>query len=110
MTISQTVLYNRLGIEKPELVSFCQQWQVAELALFGSILTNNFGESSDIDLLVTYLPTAKRGLLKKIEMKEQLEKLTHRKIDLVSKKAVEKSRNWVRRSRILAAAEVFYVA
>jgi predicted nucleotidyltransferase len=47
--------------------------------------------------LVTYLPTAKRGLFQKIRMQEDLQTLLHRDVDLVSKTAIQQSRNWLRR-------------
>lgn len=107
---SQSRIYTRLGITPTQLRDFCQRWQVAELSLFGSVLRDDFHPNSDIDVLVTYLPTAKRGLFEKFWMKEELESLLHRKVDLVSKKAVEHSRNWLRRSNILSDIEVIYAA
>lgn len=103
-------LQSRLGITAEQLTEFCQQWQVAELALFGSVLRDDFHEDSDIDILVSYQPTAKRGLLKKMYMKEELESLLHRKVDLISRKAIEQSQNWIRRKNIIGSAEVVYVA
>ena len=100
----------RLAITSEQLAEFCQRWQVAELALFGSILRDDFHADSDIDLLVSYQPTAKRGLFEKMHMKEELESLFHRKVDLISKKAIEKSQNWIRRKNILGSAKVIYVA
>ena len=61
ITIDPT-LQTRLGITPKQLIDFCQRWQIAELALFGSILRDDFRPDSDIDLLVSYKPTAKRGL------------------------------------------------
>lgn len=79
--------YDRLGISSQQLTQFCQKWKVAELALFGSILRDDFREDSDIDLLVSYQPNAKRGLFEKTTMKEELEIMLNRKVDLVSKQA-----------------------
>jgi hypothetical protein len=109
-TLSTTGLYNRLGITATQLSALCRRWQIAELALFGSILRDDFQDSSDVDMLVTYHPQAKRGLFEKMMLKAELEALTHRKVDLVSKTAIENSRNWVRRENILNTAEVIYVA
>jgi len=106
----RTALYERLGLTPRQIATFCQKWGVTELALFGSILRDDFKLTSDIDLLVSYQPNAQRGLLEKIEMKEELEGLVERRVDLISKKAIEKSRNWVRRQNILGSAEVIYVA
>jgi hypothetical protein len=103
-------IYTRLGITSAQLDTFCQQWHVAELSLFGSVLRDDFNPDSDVDVLVTYLPHAKRGLFQKIRMKEALEALLHRNVDLVSKTAIQQSRNWLRRQNILGSAEVFYVA
>jgi len=103
-------LQKRLTITSEQLVKFCQRWQVAELALFSSVLRDDFQTESDIDILVSYQPTAKRGLLEKISMKEELSSLLNREVDLVSKKAIERSQNWIRRRNILDSAEVIYVA
>ena len=108
--ISNPKIYNRLGISSQQLTQFCQKWQVAELALFGSILRDDFREDSDIDLLVSYQPNAKRGLFEKMTMQEELETMLNRKVDLVSKQAIIQSHNWLRRKNILSSAEVIYVA
>lgn len=109
-TCSQTTLYNRMGITPDQLATLCQQWHLSELALFGSILRDDFKSQSDIDILVSYQPNAQRGLFAKMTLKEELEALLHRKVDLVSKKAIQQSRNWIRRNNILNSAEVIYVA
>lgn len=103
-------LYDRLGITSAQLAEFCQRWCVAELSLFGSVLRDDFRPDSDIDVLVTYQATAKRGLFEKMTMQEELETLLHRKVDLISKKAIEQSQNWIRRKNILNSAEVVYAA
>ena len=103
-------LKERLEITPAELSEFCQRWQVSELALFGSILRDDFHANSDIDVLVSYQPVAKRGLFEKMRMKEEFSSLLHRKVDVVSKKAIEQSQNWIRRKNILDSAEVIYVA
>ncbi|MDJ0732283.1 MAG: nucleotidyltransferase domain-containing protein [Crocosphaera sp.] len=55
-------VYKRLKITPKTLAKFCQENQIKELAVFGSILRNDFNEKSDIDLLVSYQPTAKTEL------------------------------------------------
>lgn len=107
---SRAAFRNRLGIASNQLETFCDRWQIVELALFGSILRDDFNLDSDIDILVTYQPQAQHGLFEKVIMKEELETLVNRKVDLVSKKAAEKSRNWIRRQSILNSSEVIYVA
>ncbi len=103
-------IYQRLNITPEILASFCKRNQIIELSLFGSILREDFNNKSDVDILVTYQPTAKRGLIEKIRMTEELKLLFNRDVDLVSKKAIENSHNWLRRKNILESAEVIYVA
>ncbi len=81
-------LQSRLGITPQQLAEFCDRWQVAELALFGSVLRDDFSVDSDIDVLVSFKPSAKRGLLEKIRMQEELSSLLNHDVDLVSKKAI----------------------
>jgi uncharacterized protein len=105
-----TQIYTRLNVTPEQLANFCQQYQIQELSIFGSVLREDFRPNSDIDILVTYQPTAKRGLFEKMNLKEELEILFQRKVDLVSKNAIARSRNWIRRQNILNSAEVIYVA
>ncbi|HEY90058.1 MAG TPA: nucleotidyltransferase [Thermoflexia bacterium] len=92
-----------------ELVaSFCRQWQINELSLFESILREDFGAESDLDVLVTFDPGAQWSLLDHIRMEEELSNLLQRQVDLLTKRAVERSSNWMLRREILGTAEVVY--
>ena len=108
--LSQQTLCDRMNTTPAELAILCRRWKIAELALFGSILRDDFTSDSDIDMLVTYQADADRGLLQKMALKEDLEALVHRNVDIISKKAIQDSRNWIRRNNILNSAEVIYVA
>ena len=85
---------------------FCRRWKIRELALFGSVLRTDFRPDSDVDVLVTFHDDAEWGLLDHMQMQQELATLLHRPIDLVSKRAVERSANWVRREAILNTAQV----
>ncbi len=100
------------GIQMPAqgLAAFCERWQISELALFGSVLRNDFGPDSDVDLLVSFLPEAEHGLFDMVDMEEELGQLLGRKVDLVDRRAVERSRNYIRRRAILDSAKVIYAA
>ncbi len=103
-----TQIEKRLGVSLLKVVKFCQKWQITELALFGSVLREDFNPSSDIDFLVTFSPEAKMGLTEVDEMEKELKNMVKRKIDLVVKKSIEASHNWIRRRNILDTAEVIY--
>ncbi len=98
----------RIEIPENALVEFCERWQVSEFALFGSVLRDDFGPGSDIDILVTFAPEADWSLLDHLRMEQELTALLNRKIDLFTRRAVEKSHNWYRRQEILNTAEVIY--
>lgn len=97
------------GVEMPiaAIEEFCHRWRIGEFALFGSVLRSDFRPDSDIDVLVTFASDAKWNLWDFVAMKEELEALFGRSVDLVEKPAL---RNPVRRSAILASQEVIYVA
>ncbi len=88
---SRAAFRNRLGMTSNQLETFCDRWQIAELALFGSILCDDFNLDSDIDIQAIYQPQAQHGLFEKVIMKEELETWVNRKVDLVSKKASKKA-------------------
>ena len=98
----------KIDIPREEVADFCRRWQISELALFGSILRDDFGPESDLDVLVTFSPGAKWGLLDHVRMEQELAGLLRCKVDLLTKRAVEQSPNWILRREILSTAEVVY--
>ena len=96
-----------LAISPQEIEEFCRRWQVVELALFGSILTDDFGPDSDIDVLVTFADEAPWSLFDLASMQEELEQLFGRPVDLIEKDAV---RNPFRRHHILTHKRDIYAA
>jgi len=99
-----------LDLAGPEVAAFCRRWKVYELAVFGSALREDFGPDSDVDVLVTFGSDANWGLLEQTTMESELAALLGRKVDLVSRRAVERSTNWIRRQAILGSAEIVHVA
>lgn len=102
-------------MEKPDLPQaaiseFCRRWQISELALFGSALRDDFGPESDLDVLVTFFSDVDWGLLDHYQVQQELERLLGREVDLLTRRSVERSRNWLRRREILSTAQVVYAA
>ena len=100
----------RLKPDQSKIAEFCRRWQITELAFFGSVLRDDFGSDSDVDVLVGFAPGSDWSLLDHAAMQDELAALLNRKIDLVTRRAVEKSDNWIRRKNILSTAEPVYVA
>jgi len=95
------------GVPPDALAAFCARWKVAELALFGSVLRDDFGPDSDIDVLVRFEPHA--TLFDLGPMEHDLAGLFGRKVDLVERAAVENSRNYTRRNAVLASPKTICI-
>jgi predicted nucleotidyltransferase len=97
-------------IDRKKIEAFSQRWKVDELAVFGSALRDDFGPDSDVDILVTFQPGAGFGLFDLVRMEDELKEMFGRDVDLLTKRSVEVSRNYIRRRDILASLETVYVA
>jgi uncharacterized protein len=100
---------SELQVEIPQepLERLAERWKISELAVFGSAARPDFGPGSDLDLLVTFRPDAEWSLWEFIDLKEDLEQLFARRVDLIEKRAL---RNPYRRAQILGSARVVYAA
>ena len=101
---------SRLGISDGELAAFCQRWRIIELALFGSALREDFRADSDIDLLATFALEAGWSLIDLIALERELAALLGREVDVLTRRSVERSDNWIIRRNILESAEMVYAA
>jgi predicted nucleotidyltransferase len=96
------------NIQLNQLQEICQQWQITEVALFGSVLRDDFNAESDIDVLVSFAEKAKITFFDLDTIESQLSKLFNRPVDLVTKQAIEQSHNWIRKNNILNNVKVIY--
>ena len=101
---------SRIAMSSDELATFCERWQVVELALFGSTLRDDFGPESDIGLLVVFREEARHSLFDLVRMERELETTLGRDVNLVERADIERSRNYLRRKAILEASETIYAA
>jgi predicted nucleotidyltransferase len=97
-------------LPRQAIEAFCRKWEIVRMELFGSVLREDFRSESDIDFLVTFAPEAEWSLFDLVVMQGELETLLGRKVDLVERRAVEKSTNWIRRQEILGTAREYYAA
>lgn len=98
----------KLNLPYEKIEEFCRRWNVTEFALFGSVLRDDFRPDSDVDVLVTWAPDVRISLFDYTPMREELEAMFGRKVDLVSRRGIEQSTNWIRRRSILESARVVY--
>ena len=102
------MVHGKIEIPDEALAEFCRRWKIKELALFGSAMRGDLRSDSDIDILVTFSPDADWSLFDHFHMENELVKLLGRDVDLVSRKALEESPNWIRRRSILESVETIY--
>ncbi len=97
----------KLGVSQEKLRDLCFRWNIDEIAVFGSVLRGDFDPTrSDVDLMVTFSSSAHFTLASYFALVRELEALFGRKVDLVTRRAVESSPNWIRRKSILESAVV----
>ena len=89
---------------------FCRKWKIRELRVFGSILRDDFGPQSDVDFLADFLDEEDRDLSDHFDMEEELAAIIGRPVDLVSRSAVEASRNRFYKKEILSTSEPIHAA
>ena len=96
----------KINVPKESVESFCQRYQVRRLALFGSVLREDFHSDSDIDVLVVFDPSARVTFLTLGRMKRELSALLERPVDLVPQEGLKPAI----RDAIIASAEEVYAA
>jgi len=94
----------RIEVPKEKIAEFCRKNHVKRLAFFGSVLRDDFGPNSDVDVLVEFEPGAKVGFIKLAEMEMELEEIIGRKVDLNTAGSLSP----YFRAEVLAEAEVAY--
>ena len=99
----------RIPIDAEKVREFCRKWSITELAVFGSVLRDDFRPDSDVDFLASFAPDARWSLLDHVRMQDELAEIVGRHVDLVTRRAIEKSRNPIRRRAILESAQVLHV-
>lgn len=87
--------------------AFCRKFGVAEFSLFGSILRDDFGPDSDVDVMLAFLPGHGFTFENTPEIQDELEHIFGRRVDVVEKGRI---RNPIRRKHILNHHRVVYAA
>src|SRR5437764_9393447 len=95
-----------IALPEPAVRDICRRYSVKELAIFGSALRDDFRPDSDVDLLIEFQPDAGASLLDLFRMQRELEELTQRRVDLVSKRGLHP----VIRDTVLEEREVLWSA
>lgn len=94
----------KIVIPKESLESFCRRHQIRRLALFGSVLRDDFRPDSDVDVLVTFEPTAAVSFMTLGQMTRELSSILNRPVDLVPQDGLKPA---IRKSVLESAEEVY---
>jgi len=100
-----TVDNEKITVPRKKIEEFCRRWKIAELALFGSALREDFRPDSGVDILVSFGKDADWDLFDWVNMIEELKGIFGREVDLVEKTSL---RNPFRRHFILNTQKVIY--
>lgn len=95
----------KIKVPREKVAEFCQQYHIRKLAFFGSVLRDDFGPNSDVDVLVEFEPGQVPGLAF-FAMQDELSKILGRKVDLNTKGFLSK----YFRDEVLRESKVEYVA
>jgi predicted nucleotidyltransferase len=96
----------KIRIPQKKLTEVCRRYQVQKLAFFGSVLRADFRKDSDVDVLVSFQPSARIGFITFSRMQRELSAIFNRPVDLVPMEGLKP----VIRDSVLSNIEVVYAA
>lgn len=99
--------FPKMEIKDDIIIKLSRKYRIKEMSFFGSILREDFGEASDIDVLVEFEDDNEYSLFDLFRIREEFEKVLGRKVDLIEKESL---RNPYRRESILKNSRVVYAA
>ncbi len=108
MTISRLPSKHKPLIPHEKIADFSECHQIKRMWLFGSVLRNDFGPESDIDVLVEFEVGAHVTFADLSQMETELQAILGRQVDLGERQSVVEDANYLRRKEILGTAQVIY--
>ena len=99
-----------IHIPREAVAELCRRWKIVEFSIFGSVVRSDFDDESDIDVLVRFAADSRHTLFDLVRIQDELEMIFGRKVHVASRRAIEASRNPIRRDAILRSAQVVYAA
>jgi len=97
---------SRINVPERKIKEFCQRYQVRRMALFGSVLRDDFRPDSDIDILVVFDHSARTSFMTLGKMKRELSTLFQRPVDLIPQEGLKP----VIREAVLSSSQEVYAA
>ena len=88
--------------------SFCERHRIVRLGFFGSVLTDEFNEASDVDVIVDFQKGVPVTYFDVAEASDELEQIIGHSVDVVTFRSIESSHNPFIRDGILESVEIYY--
>src|ERR1044071_5321469 len=101
--VKESSNHHGLHFSQQRLAEFCQRHGIQRLALFGSVLRDDFKPESDVDVLVEFKPGVRTGL-RFFAMQDELSEILGRRVDLHTPECLSK----YFRDRVLSEAVTQY--
>ena len=98
------MIVGQIDLPLDKIAAICRQYQVSELAVFGSALRDDFRTESDVDLLVDFHPGHQHGLIEYLSCQTDFAEVIGRNVDLVQKSGLKK----FVRDEVLRTARIIY--
>ena len=94
----------RLPIPRDEIAAFCRKHGIRRFSLFGSVIRDDFGPDSDVDVLAEFRPGVRYSLFDLVDMEDELSEIVGRKVGIVEFEAL---RPWMQ-EEVARSMELFY--
>lgn len=94
----------RLAISRDAIAAFCRKHGIRRFSLFGSVLRDDFGPDSDVDVLAEFKPEVRYSLFDLVDMEDELSGIVGRKAEIVEFEAL---RPWMQEA-VAGSMELFY--
>ena len=94
----------RLPMPRGKIAAFCRKYGIRKFSLFGSVLRDDFGPDSDVDVVAEFRSDARFGLFELVEMQDELSEIVGRKADIHEFRSL---RPWMQ-EEVARSMELFY--
>lgn len=98
----------QLLVPRKKIAAFCKRWKEVEFVLFGMAVREDFSAQSDTDALVSFAPHSNWSIFDHVQIKQELQEIFGREVNLITRRALEQSRNTLLRAEIPGSAKIHY--
>ncbi len=98
----------QINISEQAISDFCKRWHIEDLALFGSVVREDFNSDSDVDVLISLPPDVFPSVTEWLAMIRELSSIFGRPVDLLTRATVERDHNSLFKASVLNSTQTMY--